>query len=67
MRGQKEALGVGLFNPTMVVNIKLNIVIVSETIVEPSTPIPKSSVDVAGPSTPPKNLVDVARLLAPPP
>ena len=49
MQGRKEALGGGSSDPTMVVNIEPDIVIMSETIAEPSTLIPKSSVDVAGP------------------
>ena len=48
-----EASGGGSFDPVMVVSIEPNIVIVFETAAGPSTLIPKRSVDVVGPSTPP--------------
>ena len=61
--GRVKNLGVGSFEPAMVVIIEPDVVIVSEIAVNPSSPLPKNSVDVVGPSTPPK--VDVAGLSTP--
>ena len=51
----------------MVVSIEPDVVTVSKIAIEPSTPLPKNSVDVVGPLAPPKDLVVVDRQLAPPP
>ena len=48
----------------MIVSIELNVNIVSEIAIEPSSHLPKNLVDIAEPLTPPK--VDINRPLAPP-
>ena len=74
----KEALGGESFELTLVVNIEPDVVIVSEIAAEPSTslhknlvnvarPLASPKVDVARPSTPPKDLVYVVGSSAPPP
>ena len=66
-RGLKEASGGKSFELAMVVSIEPDIVIVSEIVAKPSAPLHKNLVDVARPSTPPKDFVDVARPSTPPP